>query len=214
MTWWQILPPVVLAVTAVVLWLRHRALLRWSRRTNRHLAILEERLVGSLALAEETVHRILIAAEIGTTLEQMAVHCAELLDLAGVRIHLDADKNNPVASLSHRAQYGTCDGENTQRLPIRAQNREIGSFWFTPRQDRPLHSRELHFLRLMAVLVGIGVENLLFHRQVEAANEDKSRFIMATTHDLRSPMTTIEQLPSLPKSGRGRHSGKTSTSKM
>lgn len=46
----------------------------------------------------------------------------------------------------------------------------------------------------MAVLVGIGVENFLFHLQVAAANEDKRRFILATTHDLRSPMTTIEQL--------------------
>jgi signal transduction histidine kinase len=37
------------------------------------------------------------------------------------------------------------------------------------------------------------VENLLFHRQVRAAGEDKARFIVATTHDLRSPMTAIEQ---------------------
>ena len=46
----------------------------------------------------------------------------------------------------------------------------------------------------MAMLTGIGIENLLFHRQVRGAGEDKARFILATTHDLRSPMATIEQI--------------------
>jgi signal transduction histidine kinase len=194
MTWWQILPPIALIAVAVMLDLRYRRLRSWARRANQHLQIEEERLVGSLALAEETVHRILLSAEIQATLSRMVVHCAELLDLAGVRIHLDSEVIEGVPGTAVKAEWGSCEGENTQRLPVRAQNREVGSFWFTPRQDRPLRSRELHFLRLMAILVGIGVENLLFHRQVAAAAEDKSRFILATTHDLRSPMTTIEQL--------------------
>jgi signal transduction histidine kinase len=54
--------------------------------------------------------------------------------------------------------------------------------------------RELHFLRLLANLTGIGIENLLFHREVRLANDDKRRFILATTHDLRSPMTMVQQL--------------------
>ncbi len=195
--WWQWLPPAVLLAAAVVLWIRYRNLRRWAERVKRELQQEEERLVGSLGLAEETVHRILDATGMQATLERMADRTAELLDLAGVRIHLEADGSGGTvgaAGPSAQAQFGSCDGECTQRLPIRAQNREIGSFWFTPRPDRPLRSRELHFLRLMAELVGIGVENLRFHRQVAAASEDKSRFILATTHDLRSPMTTIEQL--------------------
>ncbi len=195
MTWWQILPPVLLASAAAVLAVRYRNLRLWTRLASQELQREEERLVGSLALAEETVHRILDATGIEATLEQMALRCAELLDLQGVRIHLDGlGGTEAAAGPGARAQFGSCDGECTQRLPVRAQAREIGSFWFTPRPDRPLRSRELHFLRLMAELVGIGVENLIFHRQVAAASEDKSRFILATTHDLRSPMTTIEQL--------------------
>ena len=74
---------------ALVLAVRYRRLQRLARDTRRQLAEEEERLIGSLALAEETVHRILLTTEIGTTLRHMAVHCAELLDLAGVRIQLD-----------------------------------------------------------------------------------------------------------------------------
>jgi signal transduction histidine kinase len=194
MAWWQFVPPIFLLAAAIVLALRNRALRRWARTVGQDLQREEERLVGSLALAEETVHRILLTSEIESTLSRMAINCAELLDLAGVRILIEAEGVEGVAGLAAKAQFGTCDLENTQRLPIRAQNRQIGSFWFTPRLDRPLRSRELHFLRLMAVLVGIGVENYLFHLLVAAANEDKRRFILATTHDLRSPMTTIQQL--------------------
>jgi signal transduction histidine kinase len=193
-TWWQIVPPLFLLAAAIVLARRNRALRKWARTVGQDLRREEERLVGSLALAEETVHRILLTAEIESTLSRMATDCTELLDLAGVRILIEAEGVEGGAGLLAKAQFGTCDLENTQRLPIRAQNREIGSFWFTPRLDRPLRSRELHFLRLMAVLVGIGVENYLFHLQVAAANEDKRRFILATTHDLRSPVTTIQQL--------------------
>lgn len=192
MTWWQTLAPLVMTLAAVLLWIRHNKLRQWARRANEELRREEERLVGSLALAEETVHRILLSAEIQATLSRMVVHCAELLDLEGARIEIEGDAVQ--GGSGARAQYGSCEGENTQRLPIRAQEREVGSFWFTPRLNRPLRIRELHFLRLMAVLVGIGVENLLFHSQVAAATEDKTRFILATTHDLRSPMTTIEQL--------------------
>jgi signal transduction histidine kinase len=192
--WWQILPPIILIAVAAVLYIRYRNLRLWAKRANQDLQREEERLVGSLALAEETVHRILLSAEIETTLARMVVHCAELLDLEGVRVHLNAEVVAGLAGTGAQAQFGSCEGANTQRLPIRAQEREIGSFWFTPRMERPLRSRELHFLRLLTVLVGIGVENYLFHRQVEAANEDKIRFILATTHDLRSPITTVEQL--------------------
>jgi len=194
MTWWQILPPVVLLAFAIVLAVRYQHLRTWARQVSLDLQREEERLVGSLALAEETVHRILLASEIEITLNRMAINCVDLLDLAGVRIQLEAVGVEGVAAFTVQAQAGSCEGENTQRLPIRAQHREIGGFWFTPSPGRPLRSRELHFLRLMAVLVGIGVENYLFHLQVAAANEDKRRFILSTTHDLRSPMTTIEQL--------------------
>ncbi len=193
MTWWQLAPPIVLLAAAIVLAVRYRNLRRWSRKVRLDLQQEEERLVGSLALAEETVHRILLTSQIEVTLARMGEHTVDLLDLSGVRIHLDPDFG-AAAESGVRAEAGSCEGENTQRLPIRVHNREVGSFWFTPSQNRPLRSRELHFLRLMAVLVGIGVENFLFHRQVEAANEDKRRFILATTHDLRSPMATIEQL--------------------
>ncbi len=197
--WWQILPPLLLLVAALILAVRHRHLLQWAREKQRELAREEERLIGTLALAEEAVHRILVTAEVGTTLRRMAAHCMELLDLAGVRIELDpaAVPDLDLDLSEARVQHGSCEGENTQRLPIRARDHEIGSFWFTPRGDRPLQIRELHFLRLLANLSGIGIENLLFHREVRAANEDKRRFILATTHDLRSPMSTMDQLVSV-----------------
>jgi signal transduction histidine kinase len=192
--WWQVLPPLLLLGCALILGIRFSRLQRLTRETRRQLAEEEERLIGSLSLAEEIVHRILLASEIGATLRNMAVHCADLLDLAGVRIRLERGALSGLDDGDLLAEVGSCEGENTQRLPIRARDREIGSFWFTPRRDRPLRVRELHFLRLMAMLTGIGIENLLFHRQVRAAGEDKARFILATTHDLRSPMATIEQI--------------------
>ncbi len=197
LSWWQIVPPLALTISAGVLAVRYRRLQRGVAVTRRRLIREEERLVGSLALAEETVHRILLTSETGATLRRTAVHCAELLDLAGVRIELDASAVTGLAPDDAQVQHGSCEGANTQRLPLRVRDRQIGSFWFTPRIDRPLQIRELHFLRLMANLIGIGIENLLFHRQVRDATEDKARFILATTHDLRSPMTTIEQLASV-----------------
>jgi signal transduction histidine kinase len=192
--WWQVLPPILLLIWALALAVRYRRLQQMARETRRQLAEEEERLIGSISLAEETVHRILLTAEIGTTLRNMAAHCAELLDLAGVRIHLERGALAGLDDENLHTEVGRCEDENTQRLPIRARDREIGAFWFTPRSERPLRVRELHFLRLMAVLTGIGIENLLFHRQVRAAGEDKARFILSTTHDLRSPMATIEQI--------------------
>jgi signal transduction histidine kinase len=192
--WWQVLPPLLLLVWALALAGRYRRLQRLARDTRRQLAEEEERLIGSISLAEETVHRILLASEIGTTLRNMAGQSADLLDLAGVRIRLERGALAGLDDADLLTEVGSCEDENMQRLPIRARDREIGSFWFTPRRDRPLRVRELHFLRLMAVLTGIGVENLLFHRQVRVAGEDKARFILATTHDLRSPMATIEQI--------------------
>jgi signal transduction histidine kinase len=196
-SWWQVLPPFLLLGWAFALAVRYRRLRRLDRETRRQLAEEEERLIGSISLAEETVHRILLAPEIGATLRNMAVHCAELLDLAGVRIRLERGALTGLNDGDLHTEVGSCADENTQRLPIRARGREIGSFWFTPRRERPLRVRELHFLRLMAVLTGIGIENLLFHRQVRAAGEDKARFILATTHDLRSPMATVEQIAML-----------------
>ena len=134
------------------------------RTARREVVREEERLLGSLALAEETVHRILLTAEIGAPLRRMAVDCVEVLDLAGVRIELDPAGVGELEPEDTRVQHGSCEGENTQRLPIRAR------------------------------LTGIGIENLLSHRQVRHANDDKRRFILATTHDLRSPMTTVEQI--------------------
>ena len=50
---------------------RYRELRRWARKAKAELGEEEERLVGSLALAEETVHRILLSAEIEATLAEM-----------------------------------------------------------------------------------------------------------------------------------------------
>lgn len=192
--WWQILPPLLLLCWALALAGRYRRLQRLARDTRRQLAEEEERLIGSLSLAEETVHRILLTSEIGATLRNMAVQSADLLDLAGVRIRLERGALAGLDDADLLTEVGSCEDENTQRLPIRARDREIGSFWFTPRRDRPLRIRELHFLRLMAILTGIGIENLIFQRHVRIAGEDKARFILATTHDLRSPMAMIEQI--------------------
>jgi signal transduction histidine kinase len=194
LTWWQILPPLLLLVCAVVLAVRYRNLHSAVRAARRAVFLEEERLLGSLALAEETVHRILLTTEIDATLRRMAVDCVEVLDLAGVQIELDPAAARDLTPEESRVQHGSCEGENTQRLPIRARGEEIGSLWFTPREGRTLGVRELHFLRLLANLTGIGIENLLFHREVRQANDDKRRFILATTHDLRSPMSTVQQL--------------------
>lgn len=195
--WGQFLAVLAVAAGAAILATRQSRLRQREAAVRQRLIAEEERLIGTLALAEETVHRILVTAEIGATLRRTAVHCAELLDLAGVRIELEASSLPGLPAEEALVEHGSCEGANTQRLPLRARERQIGSFWFTPQAARPLQVRELHFLRLMANLIGIGIENLLFHRQVRDAAEDKARFILATTHDLRSPMTTIDQLVSV-----------------
>ncbi len=120
--------PLLLLGWALALVSRYRRLRRLARETRRQLAEEEERLIGSISLAEETVHRILLASEIGTTLRNMATQSAELLDLAGVRIRLERGALAGLDDADLLTEVGSCEDENTSALPIRARDREIGSF--------------------------------------------------------------------------------------
>ncbi len=86
-------------------------------------------------------------------------------------------------------------------LPIRIGDATLGEFRVAESPGKPLNLREIRVVRLLAQLVAIAAQYRIQRRALSRAEEDKRRFILATTHDLRAPVTTIEQLAQVLREG-------------
>jgi signal transduction histidine kinase len=86
-------------------------------------------------------------------------------------------------------------------IPIRMGEDLLGEFRLAEYPDRGLNVREIHIARLLAQLVGIAAQYRIQRNALEQAEEDKRRFILATTHDLRAPISTIQQLIQVMREG-------------
>jgi len=176
----------------------------------------QQRMLQGLILAQEAASRILTPGELTGTVGRIARETVEVLGVEGacvfVRPHGPsdeatdlcaghfpdgmADPNMPASETGSAAGFGSI-----LSIPIRLDEEILGEFRLAESAGKPLNVREVHVARLLAQLVAIAAQYRIQRNAIEQAEEDKRRFILATTHDLRSPVTTIEQLTQAMREG-------------
>jgi signal transduction histidine kinase len=175
----------------------------------------QRRVLDALGLAEQASSRILTPGELKNTLERIANEAAGILDAQGVCLQVKSldGKDQPTTLYSgHFPESQDIPGRQQREglggdaaviltIPIRSGENSLGELRVAERPGRPLNIREIHVARLLAQVVAIAAEYRMQREALEKAEEDKRRFILATTHDLRSPVATIEQLSQVLRQG-------------
>ncbi len=175
----------------------------------------QARILEGLVLAEEASSRILTPGELAGTVEKVTKEAVDLLGAQGVCVLIRPpdDQDEPTALCWGRIPDGMDDAGRpippnpgqgfgtVLSIPIRMKDVVLGEFRVAEFPGRPLNLREVHVVRLLAQLVAIAAQYRFQRRAIERAEEDKRRFILATTHDLRAPVTTIEQLTQVLREG-------------
>ncbi|MBM3288409.1 MAG: HAMP domain-containing histidine kinase [Candidatus Eisenbacteria bacterium] len=213
-------PAVVVASLAAAALAFHaqRKAARRCRSTDESIARIkgeQRRVLDALALAEQASSRILTPGELKNTLERIANEAAGLLDAQGVRLEiksLDGKGEPSILYSGHFPESTDIPGRPPRgvggetlgailTIPIRSGEHGLGELRVAERPDRPLNTLEIHVARLLAQVVAIAAEYRNQREALEKAEEDKRRFVLATTHDLRSPVATIEQLAQVLREG-------------
>jgi signal transduction histidine kinase len=211
----------VAAGLLVVTFISGLATLRARRRQDEaaralvRLDLEQARILEGLVLAEEASSRILTPGELAGTVEKVTKEAVDLLGAQGVCVLIRPpdDQDEPTALCWGRIPDGMDDAGRPVHpqpgqgfgtvlsIPIRLKDSILGEFRVAEYPGKPLNLREVHVVRLLAQLVAIAAQYRIQRRALERAEEDKRRFILATTHDLRSPVTTIEQLTQVLREG-------------
>jgi signal transduction histidine kinase len=164
------------------------------------------RILEALTLAEDSAKRLLQPRELEETAGRITHELVSLLGVRGASLYLNLPDvaDEPIRiSAGERIESGEdgpADGPppppagSILALPIRFQDTVLGELRVAEQTDRSLTTREIQIARLLAQLVGIAAEHTIQRNRLVHAEEDKRRFIMATTHDLRAPLQTIRQL--------------------
>ena len=176
----------------------------------------QNRMLQGLILAQEAASRILTPGELAGTVGRIAREAVDLLGVEGACVfvrppdgtdeptdlcagHIPdgmADPNLPAETRDGTAGFGSI-----LTIPIRLGDDILGEFRLAETAGKPLNVREIHIARLLAQLVAIAAQYRIQRNAIDRAEEDKRRFILATTHDLRAPVTTIEQLTQTMREG-------------
>jgi signal transduction histidine kinase len=205
----------VVATGAVFLAARAR---RGQLSALREAARLEEeqaRILKGLVLAEEAATRLLSPRELTKTVERIAAEAVELLGVEGVCVLVKppAEQGDPIGISCGRIPPGMDDIERAveQRhgegfgpvlsMPIRLEDAWLGEFRIAESPEKTLTIREVQIARLLSQLIAIAAQHRSQQALIARAEEDKSRFIVATTHDLRAPLSTIQQLIGVMRDG-------------
>ncbi|MBD3163144.1 MAG: hypothetical protein GF346_11895 [Candidatus Eisenbacteria bacterium] len=213
---WGLAAGFFLAAIAAV-WVAGRAR-RGHERLRGEIVRLEEeldRILKGLILAEEAATRILAPGQLSGTVEKIAKEAVELFEVEGVCVLVKPPdgQDEPTGLCWGRVPEGMGDVErpidpnpgdgfgSILSLPIRLHDSWLGEFRLAEAMDRPLSIREVHVARLLAQLIAIAAQYRIQRKLLERAEEDKSRFILATTHDLRAPVSTIQQLSQVMRDG-------------
>jgi signal transduction histidine kinase len=207
----------LLAVIIFIGALYHQARTRRAK-AQEILSRLEEeqnRMLQGLILSQEAASRILTPGELTGTIERIAREAVDVLGVEGARVLVSSSggKEEPMGitrghipdRVADASAAIGADGElppvqeiaglgSVLSIPIRMGDQLLGEFRLAEYAGRPLNIREIHIARLLAQLVGIAAQYRIQRTALEQAEEDKRRFILATTHDLRAPISTIQQL--------------------
>ncbi|MDM7916280.1 MAG: GAF domain-containing sensor histidine kinase [Candidatus Eisenbacteria bacterium] len=213
--WMAVTALFVAAIVAFGVALRCRA---ERRRLCEEMVRIEEgqaRILRGLILAEESATRILTPGQLTGTVERIAQEACSLLEVEGICIFVrpPEGEGEPAGICSGRIPVGMEEASRPVKdpagegfgsilsIPIRLDDQLLGEFRVAESPSRSLNLRELHVVRLLAQLVAIAAQYRIQRHALEQAEEDKRRFILATTHDLRAPVSTIEQLAQVMREG-------------
>lgn len=223
----QTLGPVItaglLAATIVIAILYRQAATRRARAQEILSRAEEEqnRMLQGLILAQEAASRILTPGELTGTIERIAREAVDVLGIEGASVLVGSPDNReapmgvswgriPDRVVDAESSYsGTTDAAarppsgagSVLSIPIRMGENLLGEFRLAEYPGRGLNLREIQIARLLAQLVGIAAQYRFQRNALEQAEEDKRRFILATTHDLRAPISTIQQLVQVMRDG-------------
>lgn len=175
----------------------------------------QNRMLQGLILSQEAASRILMPGELAGTIEKIARETVEVLGIEGVCILVrpPEGEDDPtglcwgrvpdgMGDVTRPVESGSVQGFGSiLSIPIRLGDRLLGEFRLAESPGKSLTLREVQIARLLAQLVAITAQYRIQRRMIEIAEEDKSRFILATTHDLRAPVATIEQLAQVMREG-------------
>ncbi len=135
------------------------------------------------ALLADIAADLLRGAELGAGLAVIQERTATVLGVSKVRIALG---EHPRAS-SHESPH-----------PLTVEGRAIGVL-FTPEQEEPVLGTQRRLLPALAALLGVALEREALARDADEAetlrrsDTVKTAVIQAVSHDLRTPLATIEQ---------------------
>lgn len=205
----------VVTFVSILAMLRARAERNQAAKALTRLDQEQARILEGLVLAEEASSRILTPGELAGTVEKVSKEAVDLLGAQGVCVLIRPpdDQDEPTALCWGHIPDGMDDAGRpiplnpgqgfgtVLSIPIRMKDTILGEFRVAEFPGRPLNLREVHVVRLLAQLVAIAAQYRIQRRALERAEEDKRRFILATTHDLRAPVTTIEQLTQVLREG-------------
>ncbi len=176
----------------------------------------QNRMLQGLILAQEAASRILMPGELAGTVGRIAREAVDLLGVEGACVFVRppegtdeptdlcaghfpdgmADPSLPTSDTDVVPGFGS-----VLSIPIRLGTDVLGEFRLAEKAGKTLNVREVHVARLLAQLIAIAAQYRIQRNAIESAEEDKRRFILATTHDLRAPVTTIEQLAQTMREG-------------
>jgi signal transduction histidine kinase len=176
----------------------------------------QNRMLQGMILAQEAASRILMPGELTGTVGRIAHEAVDLLGVEGACVFVRPPEgtDEPTDLCAGHFPDGMADPKvpasegqpvpgfgSILSIPIRLGNEVLGEFRLAEKPGHALNVREVHIARLLAQLVAIAAQYRIQRNAIDQAEEDKRRFILATTHDLRAPVTTIEQLTQAMREG-------------
>jgi len=175
----------------------------------------QERILQGLILAQDASSRILMPGELTEMATRIARETGQVLGMEGtcVLMHPPGGAEEPTGHCWGRIPDGMADAERPVEevavqgfgsplsIPIRMGETLLGEFRLAESPGRLLNAREVQVARLLAQVVAIAAQYRSQQNALERAEEDKRRFILATTHDLRAPVATIGQLVQVLREG-------------
>lgn len=176
----------------------------------------QNRMLQGLILAQEAASRILMPGELTGTVGRIARETVDVLGVEGacVFVRPPEGSDEPTDLCAGHFPDGMADPAvsapdggavpgfgSILSIPIRVGSDVLGEFRLAESPGKSLNVREVHIARLLAQLVAIAAQYRIQRNAIDQAEDDKRRFILATTHDLRAPVTTIEQLTQAMREG-------------
>ncbi len=200
----------VLFLFAAVSMLAAQRAWRSRKRIHNQLRSLEQEqnaILKGLELAARTAQKVLGPDPLPGTVEEIGRGFQRLFGAAGLDLNLSAGIGSSEATRfrigdrideepvgSHRDPSEDKTAGSILTFPILLRDERLGELRILESPLSPLSRGETEVARLLTELVAIGVRYRAQLRMIESTEDEKRRFVFATAHDLKTPISTIQQL--------------------